>query len=68
MKLALLTLILTTLSTLALSLPTTESLSSAQAKLVCHSGLPASVCAAEYDASCSENGGFYGHPAQDGRS
>lgn len=48
--------------------PATDTISQAQATLVCHSGLPASVCAAGYSASCSDNGGFYSHPAENGRS
>ncbi|KAK0102089.1 hypothetical protein ONS95_001112 [Cadophora gregata] len=81
MKFELLTLVLTLLFTLTLSLPTavpttedtsvspaTDINSEAQTTLVCHSGLPASVCASVYGASCSDNGGFYSHPAPDGKS
>ncbi|KAL2061028.1 hypothetical protein VTL71DRAFT_9080 [Oculimacula yallundae] len=40
----------------------------AQYTLVCHAGLSASVCAAEYATYCSDNGGFFSHGAPDGKS
>ncbi|CAL3965358.1 unnamed protein product [Diplocarpon coronariae] len=42
----------------------TDNSAVAQSSLVCHSGLPASVCASQYSASC--DGGFFSHSAQNG--
>ncbi|CZT10318.1 uncharacterized protein RCO7_15061 [Rhynchosporium graminicola] len=47
---------------------TVDAQSQAQYTLSCHSGLSASICASQYSASCSDNGGFFSHPAEDGRS
>lgn len=46
---------------------TTDVLDTTQSTLVCHAGLPASVCASQYGTSC--DGGFYGgRIADNGRS